>query len=193
MNTTVSSELASIFKHSWWVVLIRGIVAIIFAVMIWQKPDISVPSLVLFFGIYALVDGIFTISIGIAGAKELDNWWVLVLQGIMGILVGFITFYAPGITEISLLFYIAIWAISTGIFAVIEGFRLRNQMTGEWLLILSGIASVAFGVLLMANPGPGVLAVVSMIAGFALVYGILLIIFAFKSRKYVNAMSNYAN
>jgi len=107
---------------------------------------------------------------------------VLLLIGLIGVAVGIMTFMTPGITALALLYYIAFWAIFRGILEISTAIRLRKEIEGEWLLILGGVASVVFGVLLLARPGAGALAVITLIAVYALVVGITLVILAFKVR-----------
>jgi uncharacterized membrane protein HdeD (DUF308 family) len=177
-------KLATILSRNWWVLLLRGIVAIAFGVLTWFQPGISLASLVLLFGVYSMADGILGAWTAIAGRKERDHWWVLLLEGLVGIGVGLLTLFAPGVTAMALLFYIAIWAIATGVLEIVAAIRLRKEIEGEWLLVLGGLASVVFGVLLMARPGVGVLAVLWLIAAYAVVFGVLLVILAFKARSF---------
>jgi len=99
--------------------------------------------------------------------------------------VGILTFVAPGLTALALLFYIALWAISTGVLEIVAAIRLRKEIQGEWVLILAGLCSVVFGVLLVARPGVGALAVLWLIAAYAIVFGVLLVILALKARGMV--------
>ena len=177
-------KLATILSRNWWVLLLRGIVAIAFGVLTWFQPGISLASLVLLFGVYSMADGILGTWTAIAGRKERDHWWVLLLEGLVGIGVGLLTLFAPGVTALALLFYIAIWAIATGVLEIVAAIRLRKEIEGEWLLVLGGLASVVFGVLLMARPGVGVLAVLWLVAAYAVVFGVLLVILAFKARSF---------
>src|SRR4029077_10714499 len=144
--------------------------------------------LVLLFGAYSMADGIFATWTAIAGRTDHGYWWVLLLEGLVGIGVGVLTFIAPGITALALLFYIAIWAIATGVLEIVAAIRLRKEIDNEWLLLLSGIASVAFGVLLAAQPGAGALTVLWLIGAYAIVFGALLLMLAFKTRKFVSKL-----
>lgn len=135
----------------------------------------------LLFGVYVMADGILGAWMAIAGRKEHEHWWVLLLGGLLGI--GILTFVAPGITALVLLFYIAAWAIATGVLEIVAAIRLRKEIEGEWLLILGGLVSVVFGGLLMIQPGAGALALIWLIATYAVVFGILLVILAFKVRR----------
>ena len=176
-------HLAAIFRRSWWLLLLRGVVAIAFGVLTWIQPAISLGTLVLLFGAYSMADGIFATWTAIAGRSGHGYWWVLLLEGLLGIAVGILTFAAPGITALALLFYIAIWAIATGVLEIVAAVRLRKELKDEWMLILAGLASVVFGFLLAMNPGAGALAVLWLIAGYAVVFGVLLLVLAFKTRR----------
>jgi uncharacterized membrane protein HdeD (DUF308 family) len=165
----------------WWVVVLRGVLAIAFGILAFVWPGITLASLVLVFGAYALVDGIFAIVSAIRGGGQ-EPWWLLVLEGGVGIGIGILTLFAPGITALGLLFYIAIWAIATGVLEIAAALALRHEIEGEWLLVLSGLASVAFGALLIARPGAGALAVLWLIAAYAIAFGVLLVLLGFKVR-----------
>lgn len=178
------NQLVKVFSRNWWVLLLRGLVAIAFGVLAWLQPGISLAALVLLFGVYVMADGILGAWMAIAGRKEHEHWWVLLLGGLLGIGVGILTFVAPGITALVLLFYIAAWAIATGVLEIVAAIRLRKEIEGEWLLILGGLASVVFGGLLMIQPGAGALALVWLIATYAVVFGILLVTLAFRVRRF---------
>ena len=117
--------------------------------------------------------------------KGHEYWWLLLLEGLVGIGIGLLTFFAPGITALALLFYIAIWAIATGILEIAAAIRLRKEIDNEWLLLLAGLASVVFGVLLAMQPAAGALALLWLIGSYAIVFGVLLLVLAFKIRKFV--------
>ena len=176
--------MSRLLAQYWWVLLIRGILAVVFGVLAYIQPAITLAALVLLFGAYSFADGVMSIVAGFAGRGEREHWWVLLLEGLVGVAVGILTLWAPGITAMALLFYIAAWAILTGILEIAAAIRLRKEIRGEWLLILGGLASVAFGGLLVARPGAGALTVVWLIAGYAVVFGILLIVLAFKARNF---------
>jgi len=178
----IEKHLASMLFRSWWLLLLRGIAAIAFGVLTWVMPSVSLAVLVLLFGAYALADGILAAWMAIAGRGAHEHWWVLLLWGLVGIGAGILTFVAPGVTALALLFYIAVWAIATGVLEIVAAIRLRREVEGEWLMILAGIVSVVFGVLLVANPGAGALAVLWLIASYAVVFGVLLVILSFKAR-----------
>jgi len=176
--------LAASLSRNWWILLLRGLAAITFGVLTWLLPAISLATLVLIFGAYALADGILGIWSAIQGRKASEDWWVLLLWGLAGVGIGILTFLAPTITALVLLFYIAAWAIVTGVFEVITAIRLRKEIKGEWLLILAGLASIVLGVLLMAFPGPGALALLWIIATYAIIFGCILVLLAFRIRAF---------
>jgi uncharacterized membrane protein HdeD (DUF308 family) len=180
----IEQRLASVLSRHWWLLLLRGLAAIIFGVLTWTQPGISLAALVLLFGAYSMVDGIFATWAAIAGAKDHDFRWVLVLEGLLGIGVGILTFVAPGITALALLFYIAIWAIATGVLEIAAAIRLRKEIKNEWVLVLAGLASVLFGFVLAMHPGAGALTLLWLIASYAVVFGVLLVVLAFKTRRF---------
>lgn len=180
----VTRQLAAIFSQTWWLLLVRGLIAILFGVLVWFMPNVSLTVLVLLFGIYVFADGIFGVSAAIMGRKLDEHWWVLLLWGLVGIGVGVITLLAPGVTALALLFYIATWAVATGVLQIIAAIRLRREIDGEWLLILAGLASVVFGVLLMARPGAGWLVLLWLIAAYAIVFGVIMVVVAFRARSF---------
>ena len=175
--------LTNVLSRGWWHLLLRGLAAIAFAILTWFRPGISLAALVLLFGAYALVDGVLAVWTAIAGRGTYDGWWVLLLIGLIGVAVGIMTFMTPGITALALLYYIAFWAIFRGILEISTAIRLRKEIEGEWLLILGGVASVVFGVLLLARPGAGALAVLTLIAVYALIVGIILVILALQGQR----------
>jgi uncharacterized membrane protein HdeD (DUF308 family) len=180
----VEKRLATILSRTWWVILLRGLIAIAFGVLTWLRPGISLATLVLFFGAYVLVDGILGVGTALAGRREHEHWWVLLLWGLIDIGVGILTFTAPGLTALALLFYIAIWAIATGVLEIVAAIRLREEIKGEWLLVLGGLVSVVFGAFLMSRPAAGALALLWLIASYAVIFGILLVILAFRARRF---------
>jgi len=185
----IEKSFSTILRHSWVSLLLRGIVAIAFGILIFIWPKISLEVLVLLFGFYAVIDGILAIWIGFGGRKLDRDWWVFLVGGLFGIAIGVLTFWMPGITALALLFYIAIWAIATGILEIVAAVRLRREISGEWWAILGGIASIAFGVLLTLYPSAGALAVLWLIGFYALIFGILLVVLAFKAQHFASIVT----
>jgi uncharacterized membrane protein HdeD (DUF308 family) len=169
--------------RNWWALGLRGLCGLLFGAAIFVWPGISLFALVLLFGVYTLLDGVCTMASTLRSDRRDKRWWLFLLQGIGGIIVGIIAFIWPGITALALIYLIAAWAIVTGIFEVVAAVQLRKEIEGEWLLGLSGIASVVFGGLLVAFPGAGALAVLWIIGAYAILFGILLMILAFRLRQ----------
>jgi len=186
----IQDRLASILHRSWWLLLLRGLAAIAFGLLVWFRPGISLALLLLMFGIYTLVDGALSIWAAISGRGDHEHWWVLLLAGLLGVLVGALTFIAPGVTAIALLFYIAIWALGTGTLQIIAAIRLRKEIQGEWMLILAGLASVVLGIVFIARPGVGVLTLLWLIAVYAVLYGVLLVLLSFRVRRFGAAVAS---
>ena len=163
--------------------MIRGIAAIVFGVIAFVYPGLTIATLVLFFGAWVLIDGIFRI-VGAIGHRASDpDWgWQLVI-GILGIVVGLLTFHAPQITALALVIYIAAWALMIGASEIALAVKMRREIKGEWFLILMGLASIVFAVLLLWNPIAGAAAVIWLIAWYAVVIGILAIFFGFRLRS----------
>jgi uncharacterized membrane protein HdeD (DUF308 family) len=151
------------------------------------QPGIGLAALVLLFGAYALADGVLGIVLVIMHRNGERHWAATLIGSILSIAAGVLTFIFPGLTTVALLYLIAAWAIVTGAAEVATAIRLRKVITGEWLLVLAGLLSVAFGVLLALFPAPGALAVVLWIGAYAFVSGILLIVLAFKLRSWAHS------
>jgi uncharacterized membrane protein HdeD (DUF308 family) len=173
--------------------LLRGLAAIGFGILVIAQPQISLQVLVYLFGIYVLVEGILGVAVAIQGRNEIDSWGVLLLWGLLGVAVGVLAFLKPDLTALALLFYIALWAIATGVLEIAAAIRLREVIKNEWLLILAGIVSVAFGVWLVARPEAGALAVLWAIGIYAIVFGVLVVLFAFKIRSYVGKVTDFVS
>jgi uncharacterized membrane protein HdeD (DUF308 family) len=167
----------------WWLVLLRGIVAIIFGILAFIWPGLTLLTLILFYGAFALADGVLALANAIMGGNVGSRWW-LALVGIAGIAAGLVTFLMPGVTALVLLIFIASWAIVLGVFQIIGAIRLRREIDNEWMLGLSGALSVLFGIVLLAAPGPGALGLVWVIGAYAIVFGILLVMAALKLKQY---------
>ena len=168
--------------QNWWTLIVRGVAAIIFGILAYIWPDITFTVLVLFFGAYALWDGVFAV-IG-AFRTQGERRWALILAGLVGIAAGLITFFWPGAATLAILTIIAAWAIVTGVFEIIGAIRLRKEIEGEWLLLLSGSLSVLFGIALVIWPVAGLVAVTWMIGAYAIIFGILLIALGFRLRNW---------
>jgi uncharacterized membrane protein HdeD (DUF308 family) len=175
--------MLSTIAQLWWVLLLRGIFAALFGVFAIAWPGITLWVLILAFGAFALVEGIAEIALGISGRVNGRSWWEMILLGLLGVIAGVIAFLWPGLTAVILLIIIASWAIIHGVLEIIAAIKLRRVIDGEWLLILSGLLSVAFGVLLFLRPGAGALAVMWLIGIYMLVFGITAIALSLRLRS----------
>lgn len=181
-GSSVVQELA----RNWWLVLLRGIAAILFGVLAFMWPGLTLFTLVIFWGAFALVDGVLALASAAMGGNPMPRWW-LVIVGLAGVIVGILTFAWPGLTALVLLVFIATWAIVLGVFEIIGAIRVRKEIEGEWFLILNGVLSVLFGIVLLWRPGVGALAVVWIIGAYAILLGIIYIALALKLRQHAPA------
>ena len=172
--------------RNWWALVLRGVVAILFGVLTFVMPVVSLAALILLFGAYAIVDGIFNLVAAFMGRSD-QPWWQLALEGIVSIAAGVVTFAMPGVTALVLLWIIGGWAVVTGVLEIAAAIRLRKQITNEWWLVLGGIASVVFGVILFVAPVAGALAVVLWIGAYAIFFGALLVGLGLRLRRHRGA------
>jgi uncharacterized membrane protein HdeD (DUF308 family) len=177
--------------QNWWLVVLRGVLSILFGIAAFVWPGPTLAALVILFGAYALVDGIFALAAGIAGSGASGGLrWYLVLGGLAGIIVGLVTFFYPNITALSLLYFIAAWAIVTGVFEVIAAIQLRQEISNEWMLIFSGLLSVIFGVLIVVYPQSGALSILWLIGIYAVIYGIAIVALGFRVKSLGTTLNN---
>jgi len=179
---TLVDELA---RH-WWVIALRGLAAVLFGVLAFVWPGMTLAVLVLLFGAYALVDGILAIVVAVRGGT--DHRLFMGLEGVVGVLAGLATFVFPGLTALVLLYIIAFWAVLTGVLEVVAAVRLRQAITNEWGLIIGGVLSVLFGIVLIAAPGAGALAVVFVIGAYAVLFGVTLLMLSWRLRSHAQGL-----
>ena len=177
-------EMVRNLAQNWWALVIRGVAGVLFGIGALVWPPAAVAALVLLFGAYALVDGIFNIVAALRAPREGRRWGWLTFSGLIGIATGLITFFFPGITALALVVLIASWSVVTGVAEIVAAIRLRKQIRHEWLWILSGLLSVAFGLLLVVLPAAGAVALAVWIGAYMLVFGALLIAFGLRLRKW---------
>ena len=176
--------LANILSRYWWMTLVRGVLWILFGLFVFAQPGISLLTLTLTFGIFALADGVGSIVSAVAGRDQHDHWWMLLLAGIAGVLVGLVTFISPRTAAVVLLLYIALWALATGFLQIVAAVRLRKEIQGEFWLAFSGVLTIVFGMLLILRPAAGALSVLWLIAAYAVAFGVFLIGLAFRMRAF---------
>jgi uncharacterized membrane protein HdeD (DUF308 family) len=180
------ASLLHALAKNWWLEVLRGVAAIIFGILAFVWPGITLLTLVFLWGAYALVDGVLAIAAAIKGGNPMPRWW-LAIVGIAGIIAGALTFLVPGITALVLLVFIAVWAIVLGVMEIYGAIKLRKEIEGEWFLILNGVLSVVFGILILWRPGIGALTLVWIIGAYAIILGIIYVFFGFKLRKHAPA------
>ena len=169
-------------SNHWWVILLRGILGVLFGVLAFAWPGATLLALVLVWGAYAIVDGAFALYVAYQARRHGLRWWPYLLEGLLGIAAGIVAFAWPGITVLALLYVIAAWAILTGAFEIVAAVELRKLIEGEWLLGLSGVLSIIFGLLVAIQPDAAALAVVWLLGAYALLFGITVIVLAFRLR-----------
>ena len=175
--------MADMLARNWWSLALRGVLAIIFGILAWVWPEVTLTSLVFLFGAYLLVDGVVNIAAAVRGRTAEPRWFPVVM-GIAEIIIGLVTLLLPGVTAMALVFLIAAWAVTMGAFAIIAAISLRQDIDGEWLLALYGILSILFGLAIAIFPGAGAIALIWLIGTFAVVDGILLLSLAFRLRNW---------
>ena len=181
-----AASLLHAMAGNWWLVVLRGVAAIIFGILAFAWPGITLLTLVLFWGAFALVDGVLAIIAAVKGGNPMPRWW-LAIVGLAGIIAGALTFLMPGLTALVLLTFIAVWAIVLGVMEIIGAIKLRKEIQGEWLLILNGAISVLFGIVLLWRPVTGLIALVWIIGAYAIILGVIYVMFGLKMRKHAPA------
>jgi uncharacterized membrane protein HdeD (DUF308 family) len=171
-----------LLSRHWWVLALRGLLAVVFGLLALIWPTTTVRLLVILFGVYALVDGLFSLYSALVNRRRRGGWWLLLVEAVAGVGVGILAFVWPQITALAFLYLIAAWAMVTGALELVAAFQLRRQVEGEWVLALAGIVSIALGLLLALRPGSGLVALVWFVGAYAIVFGILLIVLGFRLR-----------
>jgi uncharacterized membrane protein HdeD (DUF308 family) len=170
--------------RNWWLVLLRGVCAVLFGILAFAWPGITLAALIIAFGAWAIIDGVSAIAAGISGSTDGRRWWQMIAVGVLSLAAGILTFAWPGVTAVALLAVIAAWLIIRGVMEIVAAIRLRAVISHEWLLILAGLCSVVVGVAIVVRPRVGALAVIWLIGAEAIVFGILLITLAFGLRSF---------
>ena len=169
--------------RGWWVLAVRGGLAVLFGILAILVPGAALTALVTLFGAYALVDGIFALLTAARFTHTDERWSLLVIEGVVGVIVGIVSFAHPATTALLLAYLVAAWAILTGILEIAAALRLRRVIAGEWALGALGIVSVLLGVGMLAAPRAGLAAIVWMIGVYALIFGLGLLSLAWRLRR----------
>ncbi|HEX6510183.1 MAG TPA: DUF308 domain-containing protein [Chloroflexota bacterium] len=161
--------------------VLRGLAAIAFGIIALVRPNLTLVVLLAFFGAFALIDGAFALAAGLHQlAERRTDWMPFVLGGLAGIGIGVITFFAPGITALTLVYLIAVWAIFIGVFEIMASVEMRNLIRGEWVLAVSGLLSIVFGGLIVVYPRSGALAIIWIIGLYAILAGLVRLYAAYE-------------
>jgi uncharacterized membrane protein HdeD (DUF308 family) len=179
----MKTSLYRILSDNWWLFLLRGLAAILFGGLAFLWPGLTLVMLVMLFGTYAIFDGVLALAQAFRSPPPAPRWW-LVLTGLLGLAAGVATFAYPGLTTVMLLVFAAVWYVVRGVMEIVAAIQLRKEIKNEWLLILSGLVSVLFGIVMLASPAAGALALIWMIAATAVVSGVLLIGLSIQLRRY---------
>ncbi len=179
MNTSLLKLLAK----NWWLLLIRGLCGILFGLLAFTRPGITLVTLILFYGVFVAALGVIEIMAAIRGGTMAPRWW-LAFAGVVALAAGAVTFLMPGITALALLYIIGIWAIAHGLFEIIGAIQLRKEIDNEWLLIFSGLISILFGACVFFWPGATAISLVWLIGVYAFAVGMLCVGLAFRLKKH---------
>jgi uncharacterized membrane protein HdeD (DUF308 family) len=171
-----------LISRNWWILLLRGIASILFGILALAWPRATILALTLLFGAYALTDGVLSLVAAVTGSDRAAPAWWLAVVGALGIAAGLVAFFWPGKTAFALIVMIGVWAVAIGIVEIIGAIWLRNEIDDEWWLVAAGILSVLFGLSVLLAPAAGALAIVWVLAAYAILAGILMVAFSFRLR-----------
>lgn len=178
-----SLDVVSGLSRNWGWIFLRGVLAILFGILAWRHPVLAGLTLTFLWGWYALIEGVVSLVAAFQIRQSGKPMWPMVLMAVLGITAGVMTFFNPGMTMIALLMLIASWSVVIGGLKIVTAVRMRNEIEGEWLLGIAGLISVVFGIAMFVHPGAGALAVVWLISIYAIMFGVLLVIFSLKARS----------
>jgi uncharacterized membrane protein HdeD (DUF308 family) len=171
----------------WWMVALRGLLLLLLGLAALLWPGVTLTVLVLWIGAGFLINGVLALAAALAGRDVEGRGW-LILEGVLGIVAGILTFLYPGITGLVLLWLVAGWAIVSGMLQIAAAVQFRKVIRGEWMLGLAGVLAIVFGVLLIARPGAGLLTLALLIGWFAIFYGVVLIALGFRLRAFARRL-----
>lgn len=167
----------------WWLLVLRGLVSVLFAGFAFLNPHAAFATLVLALGLFLLVDGAAALYLGMRMRGKDAEWWVVVSEGLLGVVLGLLTLANPDITGAGVILFVAVWCLVTGVFEISTAIRLRKEIDNEWLLGIAGAVSVALGLLMLINPTAGALSITLWIGIYALFFGLLLLILGLRVRR----------
>jgi len=176
--------MLTILGRSWWLILLRGIAAVLFGLTAVLIPRLTLLFLVILFGVFVLLDGILAGITALREPRSHPRWWLPLLEGMLGLGFGIAVLVWPQISLLVLIYLAAAWAILTGALELITAVMLRQDISNEWLLVLTGLASLTVGAILLLQPESGVLAAAWLIGIYALILGSLQIILSMRLKFY---------
>jgi uncharacterized membrane protein HdeD (DUF308 family) len=188
MEDVMIIEYGNVDVHAlgarWWILVVRGIAAVLLGVVALAWPGISLLALVLLWGSYALLDGVASVALAARAGGEGRRWGWLLFEGLVGIGAAIVTFMWPGITALALLMVIAVWAVLTGIAEIVAAIQLRHVIRGEWILAVTGVLSIGFGLVTMILPGPSAMALVTILGVYAVAFGVFVTALGFRVHRW---------
>jgi uncharacterized membrane protein HdeD (DUF308 family) len=179
--------MRTVYSGNWWALALRGVAAIILGILAFMGPVSTLAAVVMIFGAYALVTGVLATIAAIRGMRRRDSWGGMLLEGIVGMGAGVIALMWPAIGALALVYLVAAWALFSGAFEIATAIKLRKLIKGEWLLILGGALSMALGLLFIARPAPGAVAIMWWLGAYALIHGCVLLALAFRVRRWMKS------
>ncbi len=182
-NPDLVTSRNAVLADNWWAVALRGLVAIVFGIIAFAMPGAAMLALVLIFGAYSIADGILSIVLAVRGARKHERWGLLLVNGLLGILIGVIAATWPGITVLAFVFMVGAWALLSGGLMFVAALRMKISH-GRWWLVFGAIISMLYGLLLFASPLIGALVLTWWVGAYALVFGVILIVLAFRLRRH---------
>jgi uncharacterized membrane protein HdeD (DUF308 family) len=171
--------------RNWWVLALRGLIAVLIGLCAFVWPAVALAVLVVLFGLFTLIHGLFTVWLAVGERRQSQRWWLLLIEGLVSIAVGVITFVWPGITVLVLLYLVAIWACLTGLLEIVTALWRWRTLKHEWPLLLVGAISLLLGLILLFRPAVGALALLWLFGAYAIIYGVLLLVFALRLRNLI--------
>ncbi|HEV7387600.1 MAG TPA: HdeD family acid-resistance protein [Gemmatimonadaceae bacterium] len=183
----IAPQVLDGWSSNWWALGLRALAAMLLGIIAIGLPGPTLAAIVIVFGIYAITDGILAIIAAIRGVRRKERWGAMLLEGIVGIVAGAIALFSPAIGALALTYLVAAWALATGALEIAAAIRLRKIMTGEWLLLVAGLLSIVLAVLVAAFPGTGALMLVWWLGAYALAYGVVSLVLAFRVRSWAHA------
>ena len=182
MDGILQARLADLLHHRWTALLGRGLIAIALGLLVWFRPGISLSVFIVLFGLWALIDGIVTCWLAIEDRPQ-QSWGWMLLDGLIGIVIGLLALARPKATALAILLLIGIWAVARGILEIVVAISLRRELKGEWRLLIAGVLSIVFGAIVVSRPGTGLIAILWLVGFYAVLYGLMLVSLAFKAKN----------